>query len=73
VLARIKEAWGERVGTVHVLQGKYADDPYTGPRPDAVIARIGDLPSLVGTADALRLFLEGASMRGRATDPEMNR
>ena len=73
VLARIKELWGERVGTVHVLQGKYADDPFEGPRPDAVIARIGDLPGLVGTADALRLFLEDASMSGRATDAEMNR
>jgi hypothetical protein len=68
VLARIKEAWGERVGTVHVNQGKYADDPYDGPRPDAVIDRIGDLVGLVGTPDALQVFVEDTTMRGRATD-----
>ena len=72
VLARVKDVWGGRVGTVHVLQGKYADDPYAGPRPNAVIARIADLPALLGTAEALRLFLEDASMRGRSTDPEMD-
>lgn len=65
VLARIKMHWGERVRTVHVLQGKYADDPYSGPPPDATIARIGDLVGLVGTADALRAFTQGASIRGR--------
>jgi len=58
ILARIKLHWLERVRTVHVLQGKYADDQYDGPRPDAVIGRIGDLVPLVGTADALRVFLE---------------
>ena len=68
VLARIKEAWREGVGTVHVLQGKYADDPYDGPRPDAVIERIGDILALTGTPDALQLFIEEASMRGRAMD-----
>jgi putative hydrolase of the HAD superfamily len=68
VLARIKETWGERVGTVHVRQGKYADDPYEGPRPDATVARIGDLVGLVGTPDALQVFVEDASMRGRAID-----
>jgi len=68
VLARIKEAWGGRVGTVHVLQGKYADDAFEGPPPDAVIARIADLPAALGTADALRRLLEDASMRGRSTD-----
>jgi len=57
ILARIKLQWLERVRTVHVLQGKYADDPYEGPRPDAVIGRIGDLVPLVGTPDALRVFL----------------
>ena len=57
ILARIKMHWLERVRTVHVLQGKYADDPYEGPRPDAVIGRIGDLVPLVGTPDALRVFL----------------
>ena len=58
ILASIKLHWLERVRTVHVLQGKYADDPYEGPRPDAVIERIGDLAPLVGTPDALRVFLE---------------
>ena len=58
ILARIKLHWHARVRTVHVLQGKYADDPYEGPRPDAVIRRIGDLITLVGTPDALRVFLE---------------
>jgi hypothetical protein len=60
VLARIKLQWENRVGTVHVLQGKYADDPYEGPKPDAVIERIGELVPLVGTPDALRVFLESA-------------
>jgi hypothetical protein len=64
ILARIKLHWHERVSTVHVLQGKYSDDPYDGPRPDASIAGIGDLVELVGTPEALRVFLEGASIRG---------
>jgi len=64
ILARIKLHWEDRVSTVHVLQGKYADDPYEGPRPDAVIGAIGDLEGLVGTPDALRVFLESASIRG---------
>lgn len=64
ILARIKVQWGHRVTTVHVLQGKYADDPYDGPRPDAVIGGIGDLESLAGTPDALRVFLESASIGG---------
>lgn len=63
VLARIKTRWSGRVSTVHVLQGKYSDDSYEGPRPDAVIRGIADLAGLVGTADALRVFLEGASIR----------
>ena len=63
ILARIKLHWDRRVSTVHVLQGKYADDEFEGPRPDAVIGRIGELERLVGTADALRVFLEGASIR----------
>jgi hypothetical protein len=61
ILGRIKLHWGERVRTVHVLQGKYADDEYEGPRPDAVIQRIGDLVPLVGTPDALDVFLREAS------------
>ncbi|MDP9282836.1 MAG: HAD family hydrolase [Chloroflexota bacterium] len=31
ILALLKTQWGERLTTVHVLQGKYADDAYTGP------------------------------------------
>ena len=63
VLARIKTRWGDRVSTVHVLQGKYSDDAYEGPPPDAVIASIGDLERLAGTPGALRVFLQGASIR----------
>jgi len=63
VLGRIKMQWRDRVSTVHVLQGKYSDDPFDGPRPDAVIPNIGALQDLVGTAEALRVFLEGASIR----------
>lgn len=65
ILARIKLHWGDRVRTVHVMQGKYADDPYEGPPPDAVIGGIGDLEPLVGTPEALRLFLERDSIRAR--------
>ncbi len=32
ILARIKEHWADRVTTVHVLQGKYADDAFVGDR-----------------------------------------
>jgi FMN phosphatase YigB (HAD superfamily) len=66
ILARIKMHWDRRVRTVHVLQGKYADDEFDGPRPDAVIGRIAELETLLGTPDALRVFLEGASIRGPA-------
>jgi hypothetical protein len=61
ILGRIKLHWQERVRTVHVLQGKYADDSFDGPRPDAVIQRIGDLVPLVGTPDALGVFFEEAT------------
>ena len=64
ILARIKQQWRGLVRTVHVLQGKYADDPFEGPPPDVVIAGIGELRGLVGTPEALRVFLEGASIRG---------
>jgi hypothetical protein len=47
ILAALKTQWAERLRTVHVLQGKYADDPYTGPPPDDAIAGIGDLPELL--------------------------
>jgi hypothetical protein len=63
LLAGIKLHWGARVATVHVLQGKYSDDPYRGPAPDATVPSIGGLIGLVGTPDRLRLFLEGASIR----------
>jgi FMN phosphatase YigB (HAD superfamily) len=61
ILGRIKLHWEDRVRTVHVLQGKYADDPNDGPPPDAVIQRIGDLVPLAGTRDALRVFMEEAA------------
>ena len=58
ILARIKLHWQDRVRTIHVLQGKYADDGFDGPPPDAVIRRIGDLAPLTGTPGALRVFME---------------
>ena len=73
VLARIKLHWGARVRTVHVLQGKYSDDPYDGPPPDTTIEAIGDLTGLVGTADALQVFLEGASIRDKSTERRRTR
>ena len=57
ILARIKLHWQDRVRTVHVLQGKYADDGYDGPPPDAIIKQIGDLAPLAGTPDALRVLI----------------
>ena len=65
ILARIKLHWGDRVRTVHVLQGKYADDAYSGPLPDTVIGGIGELTRLAGTPDALRVLLQSASIRPR--------
>ena len=65
VLARVKTRWGGQVSTVHVLQGKYSDAAYEGPRPDATIRAIGDLRGLVGTDAALRLLAEGASIGAR--------
>lgn len=52
ILAALKAQWGERLTTVHVLQGKYADDAYTGPAPDHVLSGIAGLTELVlrGTA-----------------------
>ena len=67
VLARVKMHWGERVTTVHVLQGKYADDPYEGPPPDLVIQRIGDLPAYVGTASGAPVFEHGGATTRRVT------
>jgi FMN phosphatase YigB (HAD superfamily) len=47
ILAALKTQWGARLTTVHVLQGKYADDAYTGPAPDHVIGGIAGLIALV--------------------------
>lgn len=60
ILARIKEHWGDRVTTVHVLQGKYADDAFAGPPPDLVAERIGEVPGLLGR-DAERFVFEGTN------------
>lgn len=67
VLARIKMHWADRVSTVHVLQGKYADDPYDGPAPDLVIPHIGDLPSHLGTSTGSPLLEHGAPSSRRVT------
>ena len=47
ILAALKTQWGDRLTTVHVLQGKYADDAYAGPAPDHVLKGIGGLIDLV--------------------------
>jgi hypothetical protein len=47
ILAALKTQWADRLTTVHVLQGKYADDAYTGPAPDNVIRGIADLTELI--------------------------
>ncbi len=47
ILAALKTQWGDRLTTVHVLQGKYADDAYTGPAPDHVLKGIAGLIDLV--------------------------
>jgi len=46
ILAALKTQWGARLTTVHVLQGKYADDAFSGPAPDHVIRRIAELTGL---------------------------
>jgi FMN phosphatase YigB (HAD superfamily) len=51
ILAALKTQWGERLTTVHVLQGKYADDAYSGPPPDHVLSGIADLTELVQAPD----------------------
>ena len=46
ILAAVKEAWGDRVTTVLVKQGKFANDPKilaSYPAADVTIARIGSL------------------------------
>lgn len=68
VLARIKEQWSDRVTTVHVLQGKYADDPYDGPPPDLTITRIAETAELVGRDGGPRVFDGHGSIRGSARE-----
>ena len=46
ILAALKTQWRARLTTVHVLQGKYADDVYSGPAPDHVIGGIAELTGL---------------------------
>jgi FMN phosphatase YigB (HAD superfamily) len=43
LLARTKASLGDRVTTVHVLQGSYAAEGPSGAPPDIVVARIADL------------------------------
>lgn len=64
ILARIKMHWAARVTTVHVMQGKYSDDPYDGPHPDVVVPRIGDVPALLGTSGVVPLFDEERATHG---------
>jgi len=48
ILAAVKQHWGERVTTILVRQGKYANDPANAgiyPAADMTIERIGDLLS----------------------------
>ena len=42
--------------TVHVLQGKYSDDPYDGPRPDVVLSGVGELVTWPGRTAGGPLF-----------------
>ena len=51
ILAALKTQWGARLTTVHVLQGKYADDAYTGPPPDHVLNGIAELKDLMKPHD----------------------
>ena len=46
LLARTKAGLGSRATTIHVRQGHYAAEPYTGPQPDFVVERIADLLAL---------------------------
>ncbi len=62
ILAACKEAWGDRVTTVGVRQGHYANAPEADryPAPDVALERIGDLAriDLAGRPGAARA-LEG--------------
>jgi FMN phosphatase YigB (HAD superfamily) len=51
ILAALKNQWGARLTTVHVLQGKYADDAYSGPAPDHVITGIAELTRLIARGE----------------------
>lgn len=52
ILDQLKRAWGRRIVTVHVCQGRYALLPDVPPAPDIEIDRIGEL--LRFTADDFR-------------------
>lgn len=56
VLAALKTQWSDRLTTVHVLQGKYADDDYTGPAPDHVLKGIAELSELIADASRVRPY-----------------
>jgi len=46
LLARTKASLGDRVTTVHVLQGRYSTELTSGAPPDIVVERISDLLAL---------------------------
>jgi len=46
LLARTKASLGDRVTTVHVLQGRYSTELTSGAPPDIVVERIADLLAL---------------------------
>lgn len=43
ILSLVKERWRDRVTTVHVPRGKYADEAFAGPAPDRVAADLREL------------------------------
>jgi FMN phosphatase YigB (HAD superfamily) len=49
ILAALVRQQPQRVVTVHVHQGHYADDPPDGPPPDVSLAGIGDLRGLAAS------------------------
>jgi len=46
LLARTKSGLGSRATTIHVRQGHYAAEPWSGSRPDVVVEHIADLLTL---------------------------
>jgi FMN phosphatase YigB (HAD superfamily) len=46
LLARTKSGLGSRATTIHVRQGHYASEAWSGPRPDVVVEHIADLLTL---------------------------